>query len=57
MTNQKSKFSSLQILGPKSEKWLKEAGINSCNDLKKLGAVKAFLKVKQYTLLVVFMYI
>ena len=47
MTKHNSEISSLQNLGPKSEKWLNEAGIYTLNDLKKLGAVKAFLKVKQ----------
>ena len=33
-------------LGPKSEEWLTEVGIKTPEQLKKIGAVEAFIKLK-----------
>lgn len=37
----------LQNIGPKSAAWLRQVGVRSLDDLKKHGAVGAFLKVKK----------
>lgn len=37
----------LQNIGPKSAAWLRQVGVRSLEDLKRLGAVGAFLKVKK----------
>jgi DNA transformation protein and related proteins len=37
----------LQNVGPKSAAWLRQVGVRSLADLKELGAVGAFLKVKR----------
>lgn len=34
-------------IGPKSAAWLRQVGVRSVDDLKRLGAVGAFLKVKR----------
>ena len=39
-------LSKMKGLGPKSEKCLNEVGIITKNDLEKIGAVKAFIKLK-----------
>ncbi|MFO6423619.1 TfoX/Sxy family protein [Motilimonas sp. KMU-193] len=41
------KISDLPGLGPKSEQMLQAAGISSVEHLKELGAIAAFIKVKQ----------
>ena len=40
------KLRGLKGLGPKSEKCLKEVGINTPEELKLLGAVRAFIKLR-----------
>jgi len=37
------------IIGPKSDQWLNKIGIYSFNDLKALGAIPTFIKLKQDT--------
>ena len=37
------------MIGPKSDKWLNEIGIYSIDDLKGVGAIPAFIKLKQET--------
>lgn len=37
----------MRNLGPKSRSWLSEAGINNIEDLKRVGAIPAFLAVRQ----------
>ena len=39
-------LSNLKGLGPKSEKCLNEIGINTREDLERLGAVRSFIKLK-----------
>lgn len=39
-------LSNLKGLGPKSEKCLNEIGINTKEELERLGAVQAFIKLK-----------
>ena len=41
------KLSDLKGLGPKSEKTLNKIGIYTKADLQKIGAVKAFIKLKK----------
>jgi DNA transformation protein len=41
------KLRALQGLGPKSEEWLTEVGINTPEDLREVGAVRAYLKLKK----------
>lgn len=41
------KLSALKGLGPKSEKHLNEVGIYTKSDLKEIGPVKAFIKLKR----------
>lgn len=38
---------SLPNLGPASSRWLREAGIDSVSQLRKLGAIEAYLLVKR----------
>lgn len=40
-------FASLANLGPKSQHMLQAAGITTCDELCKLGAINAYLRVKQ----------
>lgn len=37
----------LQGLGPKSEAWLCEVGIKTPDELRKLGAIRAFIRLKK----------
>lgn len=37
----------LHGLGPKSEAWLQEVGINSPDELRAIGAVRAFIRLKK----------
>ncbi|MGR8931618.1 MAG: TfoX/Sxy family DNA transformation protein [Gammaproteobacteria bacterium] len=39
-------LSQLKGLGPKSEKCLNEIGINTKKDLEKIGAIRAFIKLR-----------
>lgn len=41
------RLSDLKSLGPKSQQMLEAAGINTVDELYQLGAVAAYLKVKQ----------
>ncbi len=43
--SQTEKISALQGLGPKSEKMLNAAGINSVAQLRRLGALRAYTRV------------
>lgn len=40
-------LSNLKNLGNTSINWLNAVGVNSCDDLQRLGAVEAYTKVKQ----------
>lgn len=40
-------LSKLKGLGPKSEKWLNDIGINTREDLEKAGPVRAFIMLKK----------
>ncbi len=42
-----SEISDLLNLGPKSESWLNDVGIQSKKDLEQVGAVQAFLLIKE----------
>lgn len=42
-----NELSNLKNLGNTSINWLKAVGVNSCDDLQRLGAVEAYAKVKQ----------
>jgi len=44
-----NKLSDLPGLGPKSEAWLHEVGIDSPETLRQLGAVRAFIKLKKHS--------
>ena len=46
----KTPTSSLGLLniGPVSEQWLRQIGINSRADLEAMGAVEAFLRIRYY---------
>ncbi len=44
----KQSFADLLNLGPKSAKMLQDAGIQSVEELRKLGAVEAYLVIKQH---------
>ena len=41
------KLRDLRGLGPKSEGWLSEVGIHTPDDLRAIGAIRAFIKLKQ----------
>lgn len=41
------KLRDLPGLGPKSEAWLIEVGINTPDDLKAIGAIKTYIKLKK----------
>jgi DNA transformation protein len=41
------KLRDLKGLGPKSEEWLNEVGILTSDDLRTIGAVRAFIKLKK----------
>lgn len=41
------KLTDLAGLGPKSEAWLIEVGIKTPDDLKAIGAIRAFIKLKK----------
>ena len=41
------KLRDLKGLGPKSEGWLNEVGILTPDDLRSIGAVRAFIKLKK----------
>ena len=47
VTKNKSEIAQLLNLGPTSEKWLNAVGIYTKGALKKLGPVKAYLRVKK----------
>jgi DNA transformation protein len=46
-SNQEEKLSRLGGLGPKSAQWLRVAGIENSAQLRRLGSVAAYLKVKR----------
>ena len=41
------KLSDLKGLGPKSEEWLHEVGIKTPDDLRPIGAIRAFIRLKK----------
>ena len=42
----------LKGLGPQSEKYLSEVGIRTKAELEEIGAVRAFIKVKKWAVLI-----